>query len=77
MINAMTISCRRYLLWFLLFSLITVTAANDSPHGKYLLFVGTYTEKESKGLYAYRFDSASSELTPLGLAAENHPSFLA
>jgi 6-phosphogluconolactonase len=74
----MTISRRRYLLWFLLFSLITVTAAKDSPPGRYLLFVGTYTEKASKGIYAYRFDSASSELTSLGIAAETvNPSFLA
>jgi 6-phosphogluconolactonase len=73
----MTIS-RCYLLWFLLFSLVTVAAANDSPKGRYLLFVGTYTEKESKGIYAYRFDPASAELTPLGLAAETtNPSFLA
>jgi 6-phosphogluconolactonase len=76
--NPMTISRRRYLLWFLLFSLITLTAAKDSPQGRYLLFVGTYTEKESKGIYAYRFDSASAELTSLGLAAETtNPSFLA
>jgi 6-phosphogluconolactonase len=74
----MTISPRRYLLWFLLFSLVTVTTANDSPKGRYLLFVGTYTEKESKGIYAYRFDLASSVLTPLGIAAEAiNPSFLA
>src|SRR6266481_611551 len=74
----MTISRRRYLLWFLLFSLVRVTAANDSPKDKYLLFVGTYTQKESKGIYAYRFDAASSELTPLGVAAETtNPSFLA
>jgi 6-phosphogluconolactonase len=74
----MTISRRRYLLWFLLFSLVTVTAAKDSPKSKYLLFVGTYTEKESRGIYAYRFDAASSELTPLGIAAEaSNPSFLA
>ena len=74
----MTISCRRYLLWFLLFSLVTVTAAKDSPKRKYLLFVGTYTEKESTGIYAYRFDAESSELTPLGIAAEaSNPSFLA
>ncbi len=73
----MTIT-RRCLLWFLLFSLVNVTAASDAPKGKYLLFVGTYTEKESKGIYAYQFDSASSGLTPLGLAAETtNPSFLA
>ena len=69
---------RRWLLWFLLFTLVTLTAASDAPKGKYLVFVGTYTEKQSKGIYAYRFDSASSELTPLGLAAEtSNPSFLA
>jgi 6-phosphogluconolactonase len=74
----MTISCRRFLLGFLLFSLVTATAAKDLPKSEYLLFVGTYTEKESKGIYAYRFDAASSELTPLGIAAEaSNPSFLA
>ncbi|MGO9404323.1 MAG: lactonase family protein [Terriglobales bacterium] len=75
----MTISRRRCLLWLaLILSLVTVTAAEDSPKNKYLLFVGTYTEKESKGIYAYRYDAASSELTPLGVAAEtSNPSFLA
>jgi len=75
----MTISLRRCLLWIvLILSLVTVTAAKDSPKDKYLLFVGTYTEKESKGIYAYRFDAVSSELTPLGVAAETtNPSFLA
>ena len=73
----MTIS-RLYLVWFLLFSLTTVTVASKSAKGSYLLFVGTYTDKESKGIYAYRFDAASSELTSLGLAAETvNPSFLA
>jgi 6-phosphogluconolactonase len=75
----MTISRRLCLQWvLLLLSPVTVSAAKDSPKGKYLLFVGTYTEKESKGIYAYRFDAASSALTPLGLAAETtNPSFLA
>ena len=74
----MTISRRLCLQWVLLLALVTVSAAKDSPKGKYLLFVGTYTEKESKGIYAYRFDAASSALTPLGLAAETtNPSFLA
>src|SRR5450759_2591048 len=79
LINHMRISRRRCLQWlFLICSLVTVTAAKDSQKDKYLLFVGTYTEKESKGIYAYRFDAASSELTPLGLAAETaNPSFLA
>ncbi len=46
--------------------------------GKYLVYVGTYTVRESKGVYAYRFDAATGELTSLGLAAETaSPSFLA
>src|SRR5215475_16025529 len=73
----MTISPRYFLGLFLL-SLVTLSAPDGPPTGRYLLFVGTYTEKESKGIYAYTFDSASSELTPLGLAAETrNPSFLA
>lgn len=52
--------------------------ATDAPKRNYLLFVGTYTEKESKGIYAYRLDSTSGQLTALGLAAETtNPSFLA
>ena len=44
----------------------------------YILYVGTYTGGESKGIYAYSYDAASGKLTPLGLAAETaSPSFLA
>jgi 6-phosphogluconolactonase len=80
LILGMTISFRRsFLLFFLLWTiaLAEVSAAKDSPHNKYFLFVGTYTEKESKGIYAYRYDAATSELTPLGVAAETtNPSFV-
>jgi 6-phosphogluconolactonase len=45
---------------------------------EYLLYVGTYTDHGSKGIYAYRFDSSTGKLTSLGLAAETaEPSFLA
>jgi len=45
---------------------------------EYLMYVGGYTFKSGKGIYAYRFDPASGKLTPLGLAAETlNPSFLA
>jgi 6-phosphogluconolactonase len=75
----MKISCRRSLQGLVvLLSLITMSSAKDSPKNSYLLYVGTYTEKDSKGIYAYRFDAASTKLTPLGLAAETtNPSFLA
>jgi len=83
----MTISLLRCLPWLLLLSLSTMTTAEDSTKNrspqkdaptKYLLYVGTYTEKESKGIYVYTFDPASAKLTPLGVAAETtNPSFLA
>ena len=55
-------------------------AAPAQQQGKYLFYVGTYTEdgSKSKGIYAYRFNAATSEITPLGLAAETtNPSFVA
>jgi 6-phosphogluconolactonase len=45
--------------------------------GEYLLFVGTYTTGESQGIYAYRYNATTGEMTPLGLAAKTvNPSFL-
>ena len=51
--------------------------------GKYLFYVGTYTNDngkstKSQGIYAYRFDSSTGQITSLGLAAETtNPSFVA
>jgi 6-phosphogluconolactonase len=43
-----------------------------------IVYVGTYTRPPSRGIYAWRFETASGKLTPLGLAAEtSNPSFLA
>jgi 6-phosphogluconolactonase len=43
-----------------------------------LMYVGTYTEGTSKGVYAYRFDNKTGKMTPLGLEAESpDPTFLA
>ncbi|MGB8115972.1 MAG: lactonase family protein [Candidatus Sulfotelmatobacter sp.] len=55
-------------------------AAASKQHSQYFAYVGTYTEdgSESKGIYAYRFNSDTQQLTPIGLAAETiNPSFLA
>lgn len=38
--------------------------------GQYFLYVGTYTAATSKGIYAFKFDSAAGTLTSLGLVAE-------
>jgi 6-phosphogluconolactonase len=66
-------------LFFLLVSLFA-PAAPAAHQGKYLVYVGTYPEEgsKSKGIYAFRYDAATSEITPLGLAAETtNPSFVA
>lgn len=48
------------------------------PSQTYLLFVGTYTKGESKGIYAFSYDAKSGDAKALGLAAETqNPSFLA
>jgi len=45
---------------------------------KYLFYVGTYTQDtKSKGIYAFRYDGTSKQITSLGVAAESvNPSFL-
>lgn len=49
-------------------SLIAVCAAAD--RGQFILYVGTYTQDtQSKGIYAFRYDARTSDITPLGLAA--------
>jgi 6-phosphogluconolactonase len=67
---------------FFIFLLVAFNAlaASAPPNHQYLVYVGTYTAEgsTSKGIYAYRFDPATSELTAVGLAAETtNPSFLA
>jgi 6-phosphogluconolactonase len=55
---------------------VSAIAQNSPKH--YILYVGTYTTGESKGIYAYRYDAASGKLQSLGLAAgTENPSFLA
>ena len=67
-----------------LLSLLLVTAllpsicpAQTAAARKPLVYVGTYTDHGSLGIYGYRFDPATGQLTSLGLAAEtSEPSFL-
>ena len=55
-----------------------LAAQRASSKGKFIVYVGTYTGQQSKGIYAYRFDAASGETEELGLAAEApNPTFLA
>jgi 6-phosphogluconolactonase len=71
---------RRALLVVTFLALLIPFAQGEKNHanGSYLVYVGTYTGPESKGIYALHFDSASGKLTSEGLAAEtSNPSFLA
>jgi 6-phosphogluconolactonase len=66
----------------LLAALLLATAPSAFPQGtttagaEWLMYVGTYTHQQSKGIYGYRFQS-SGKFAPLGLVAETgSPSFL-
>ena len=69
-------------LLIVLASLISFSFAQPSENKpfatKYLAFIGTYTTKtDSKGIYSFRFDTTTGQLTPMGLAAQTQdPSFL-
>jgi 6-phosphogluconolactonase len=65
---------------FLIFAL-SVLCAGAATAKTYFVYVGTYTMETgspSKGIFGYRFDSDTSKVTPIGVAAETtNPSFLA
>ena len=68
---------RKLWLTILLAVIFAATVAHAVDY-QYLLFVGTYTDKGSKGIYAYRFDTVTGGTDSIGLVAETaNPSFLA
>jgi len=67
-------------LYSLAFFIPLSASAAEPQNDKYLLYVGTYTQdgSTSKGIYAFRYDAATQEVTSLGLAAETtNPSWVA
>src|ERR1700761_5896137 len=81
MMNTMNNAPRglRFLPIVFLFLTFLAAAAPALEPGKYIFYVGTYTQEgsKSKGIYAYRFDPDSDQISPLGLAAETtNPSFV-
>ena len=59
---------------------VFAAAASPAKQPSYFFYVGTYTEdgSKSKGIYVYRFDPNTGEITDLGLAAATtNPSFVA
>jgi 6-phosphogluconolactonase len=74
------LSCALVLFGTLALFLSLNASAAEPQKGKYLLYVGTYTQdgSKSKGIYAFRYDAATQEVTSLGLAAETtNPSWVA
>src|SRR5271169_1087371 len=75
----MTVFTRLQIRWQtpLLFLILAASLASAADFSQ-LVFVGTYTDKDSKGIYAFHFDPESGESGPVELAAESpNPSFLA
>jgi 6-phosphogluconolactonase len=80
----MKITRRAFAILLALSAPLFIASAAQSPHkgtakkSHYLAYVGTYTTKKaSKGIYVYRFDAATGQLTSVGLAAEStDPSFV-
>jgi 6-phosphogluconolactonase len=71
---------RQSFLVFLAMALcFAASPAQARAKGKDLVYVGTYTgPNKSQGIYAYRFDRATGQMSSLGLVAESEsPAFLA
>jgi 6-phosphogluconolactonase len=78
----------QYIKWALFhaFSLAAILIAafpvlsGDTMNEKteYIVYVGTYTDGSSEGIYGYRFQPETGTVTPIGLVADSvNPSFLA
>jgi 6-phosphogluconolactonase len=61
---------------FCLLTLVSLVQA--APKSEYFVYIGTYTDGKSKGIYGFRFHPSGGTLDPLGLMAETvSPSFVA
>ena len=57
-------------------ALLGLTTLSAAPVDS-LVMIGTYSKGKSEGIYAYRFNSGTGKLAPLGLAAKaSNPSYL-
>lgn len=67
-----------FVLQLLLLTGLCLVNAAGAADTKSLVYVGTYTDQGSQGIYNYEFDPATGGLTALGLGAESpNPTFLA
>ncbi|MBI2680232.1 MAG: lactonase family protein [Candidatus Solibacter usitatus] len=61
---------------FCLLALVSLMQA--APKSEYFVYIGTYTDKGSKGIYGFRFHPSGGRLEPMGLMAETvSPSYVA
>ena len=70
---------KKYRLVFATVCILLLTGAckQAEPMKKYTLFVGTYTQNGSEGIYSYTFDSETGQLSDKKLAAPmGNPSFV-
>ena len=68
---------KRFLIVWALLLAVALPVAQKSADD-YFVYIGTYTEKASKGIYAYRFRPSTNALTALGLVADTpNAAFLA
>jgi 6-phosphogluconolactonase len=56
---------------------LSTTMAQAKRSRELTLYAGTYTSGKSEGIYIYRFNSTTGELTPAGSVKSENPSFLA
>lgn len=69
--------------FFLLFSCSNASKQHSSneplPEGnsKIYMFVGTYTQKDSKGIYVYMLDTINATIQPVSSASIQNPSYIA
>ena len=62
---------------FLLLCSFPLSGQDSKTEHSYRVYVGTYTDKGSKGIYSFNFDSSTGKSTAVSLAAESsNPSFL-
>jgi 6-phosphogluconolactonase len=68
---------QRFRFCFLVVAILFLSTGAFPRSAGYVLYVGTYTQGASQGIYAYRFDEKTGRLSSLGLASETvNPSFL-
>lgn len=64
-------------LLLIVFACCALSTAAESSRPRHFLYVGTYTDKGAKGIYVYRYNAASGQLSDSQVAAETaNPSFI-